>query len=125
MPCCLLIAVRDLEQRRFAPWTSENLNAGWQAATGETHWHGDGGKTRWRRKARAIVTVGRVEITDQPRWKIPRGINNHVQSCAVHGLEHSLSKAALDFSHFLALWILVGHRSDAACEASRAFSTEG
>ena len=108
MAGCPLVTVRNFEQRRFAPRASEKLKPGWQCATRETHRYGDGGKTGGRRNPRTVIAMGRIEVADQPRRKIPRGIDKHVQLFAIHGIENGLGKAAFELGDFLAFGILFG-----------------
>ena len=110
MPRRLLVTVCDFEQSGFAPWASQNLNASWQRCAGKAHWDGDGGKAGGWCNPRTIVAMRRVEIANDAGWEIPRRINKHVKPCFIHSLAHTVSEAALNFRHLLALWILIGRQ---------------
>src|SRR6267154_2561337 len=62
----LFVAVGNLEQRRFTPWASKNLQTGRQGAADKSHRHRHGRKASRRREAVAVVAVRAVEVADQP-----------------------------------------------------------
>src|SRR5260221_14360017 len=76
----LLVGVGKLEERLFRPGAAVEGHARREdAAAGKAHRDVEGGEARGWREELAVVSVGRIEVADQPRGIAPGRIDKGVQ----------------------------------------------
>ncbi len=88
VPGRLLVGIADSDQNRLAPRPAQDLETGRQASAHEAHRDGHRRKPGWWGNAGAVVAVRRVEVADQPRRVVPRGIDQRVQFRLIHRRQH-------------------------------------
>ena len=89
----LLIGIRQLDQLRFRPGPTVECDTHRErAAARVTHGHIDCRKAGGWGEDLAIVSGRCIQISDQPGWIAPRGIDKGVQLQPVHRLRHGLAE---------------------------------
>src|SRR5690242_16220830 len=92
MVCGLLVGVGKLDQRWFAPRTTEDRHARGKRATGVAHRDVDRRPPRRRRKDLTIVAVRRVHVANETGRIAPRWVDERVEPVGVHRLCDSGAK---------------------------------
>src|SRR5262249_53577740 len=102
----LFVRVRQFDQRTFRPRHSEKRDACREFATDKTHRHGDGWKACSRRQRLAVISGRSAQVADEPRWIVPRGIDNGGNVRLLHGAYYSVAAFLLS----LPAWSVI-HRT--------------
>ena len=82
------VAVRDADQCWLRPGIAKKLQSDGEKLSDIARRHGDGWKPRGRRELLAIVSVWRVEVSDQARGVVPGRIDDRVEGVPGHECSH-------------------------------------